>query len=119
MNTVLLNPTLNVSCSENVLLKISSYFGVSNEQAYRKGVDSLLKLTEMVIANNEHSETIKLFLCDCHLRTSINLDDISNMPTQLIGDCLNVIVLRYAFKASLGDFLSGGDQLINEWKLMA
>lgn len=86
MNTVLLNPTLNVSCSENVLLKISSYFGVSHEQAYRKGVDSLLKLTEMVIANNEHSETIKFFLCDCHLRTSINLDDISNMPTQLIGD---------------------------------
>lgn len=97
MNTMLISPTLNVSCSENVLLKISSYFGVSHEQAYRKGVDSLLKLTEMVIANNEHSETIKLFLRDCHLRTSINLDDISDMPTQLIGDCLNVIVLRYAF----------------------
>ncbi|WP_147501303.1 hypothetical protein, partial [Acinetobacter baumannii] len=72
-------------------------FGVSHEQAYRKGVDSLLKLTEMVIANNEQSEIIKLFLCDCHLRTSINLDDISDMPTQLIGDCINVIVLRYAF----------------------
>lgn len=42
-------------------VKISSYFGVSHEQAYRKGVDSLLKLTEMVIANNEHSEIIKLF----------------------------------------------------------
>ncbi|UQM29249.1 hypothetical protein M1S17_18275 [Acinetobacter baumannii] len=97
MITMLISPTLNVSCSENVLLKISSYFGVSHEQAYRKGVDSLLKLTEMVIANNEHSEIIKLFLCDCHLRTSINLDDISDMPTQLIGDCLNVIVLRYAF----------------------
>ena len=55
-------------------------------------------------------------LCDCHLRTSINLDDISDMPTQLIGDCLNVIVLRYAFKASLGDFLGGGDNLINTWK---
>ncbi|ELW78101.1 hypothetical protein J532_0953 [Acinetobacter baumannii 940793] len=38
------------------------------------------------------------------------------MPTQLIGDCLNVIVLRYAFKASLGDFLGGGDNLINTWK---
>ena len=62
MNTMLISPTLNVSCSENVLLKISSYFSVSHEQAYRKGVDSLLKLTEMVIANNEHSETIKLFL---------------------------------------------------------
>ncbi len=60
MNTMLISPTLNVSCSENVLLKISSYFSVSHEQAYRKGVDSLLKLTEMVIANNEHSETIKL-----------------------------------------------------------
>lgn len=58
MNTMLISPTLNVSCSENVLLKISSYFGVSHEQAYRKGVDSLLKLTEMVIANNEHSEII-------------------------------------------------------------
>ncbi len=82
---------------KNVLLKISSYFGVSHEQAYRKGVDSLLKLTEMVIANNEHSGELLNFLCDCHLRTSINLDDISDIPTQLIGDCLNVIVLRYAF----------------------
>ncbi len=65
MNTMLISPTLNVSCSENVLLKISSYFNSYHEQAYRKGVDSLLKLTEMVIANNEHSEIIKLFLCDC------------------------------------------------------
>ncbi len=40
---------------------------------------------------------LNFFWCDCHLRTSINLDDISDMPTQLIGDCLNVIVLRYAF----------------------
>ncbi len=39
------------------------------------------------------------------------------MPTRLIGDCLNVIVLRYAFKASLGDFLKGGDEIIHKWKI--
>lgn len=117
MNTLLLNSNLNISCSENALLKISSYFGVAHEQAYRKGADSLLKLTDMVIANDEHSERIKLFVCDCHLRTTINLDDVSKMPTRLIRDCLNVIVLCYAFKSSLGDFLKGGDNLIYDWQI--
>lgn len=117
MNTVLLNSTLNISCSETALLKISSYLGLPHEQAYRNGVDSLLKLTDMVMANDEHTEIIKIFLCDCHLRAAIKLDDVSNMPTQLIGDCLNVIVLCHAFKASLGDFLSGGDNLINNWQI--
>lgn len=113
----MLSSTVNISCSDNTLLKISAYFGVSHEEAYRKGADSLLKLTEVVLAGNEHSDSIKLFLCDCHLRKNLELDEIINtIPMPLLGDCLNVIILRYAFKAKLGDFLSGGDTLINSWK---
>ena len=61
-----------MSFSKIILSNMSLDIERSHEQVYLKGTESLLKLANIVLEDKEYSRTIKLFLCDYHLRNYFN-----------------------------------------------
>ena len=61
-----------MSFSKIILSNMSLDIERSHEQVYLKSTESLLKLANIVLEDKEYSRTIKLFLCDYHLRNYFN-----------------------------------------------
>lgn len=106
-----------MSFSKIILSTMSLDIERSQEQVYLKGAESLLKLANTVLEDQEHSRTIKLFLCDYHLRNYFNFEEISLLPRYLLLHCLNAMTLKCSFGSTLEDFMQGGDALIKKWQM--
>lgn len=106
-----------MSFSKIILSTMSLDIERSQEQVYLKGAESLLKLVDIVLENQEHSEIIKLFLCDYHLRNYFNFEELYLLPHHLLLHCLNAMTLKCSFGSTLEDFMLGGDTLIKKWQM--
>lgn len=106
-----------MSISEIILSNVSLDIERSQEQVYLKGVESLLKLVHIALEGEHYSKTIKLFLCDYHLRNCFNFKELSLLPPYLLSHCLNAMALKRSFDSKLEDFMLGGDNLIKKWQM--
>ena len=106
-----------MSFSKIILTQATTSIDRSQEQVYLEGVKSLLTLVDLVIKNQKYSKTIKLFLCDYHLRNHFDLKELLLLPPYLLIHCLNAMSLKCSFNARLEHFMSDGETLIKEWQM--